>query len=84
MNAAPAGQFLIYEEHSIYRREFLSRADTAADANARAARLSRRSALPISVRHRQSSASPATFVAFYRSGRCVVLHAAAKDQAGGA
>jgi hypothetical protein len=65
------GQFLIYEEHSVYRREFLERVSSAADAHTRALAYSRRTRLPVSVRTTRQGLDPSMIVSSYLGGKCL-------------
>ena len=61
--------FLLYEEHSVYRREFVGRAETVAEAQSQAQVHSRRARQPVIVRRKESAGLPSVFVSAYRAGR---------------
>jgi hypothetical protein len=71
---APDIDFLIYEEHSPYRREFLGRAASAREAAADAAGFSRRTGLAVSVRQRRAGSGASTMVETYRFGKRISGH----------
>lgn len=78
---ASDGQFLIYEEHSVYRREFLGRVSSSADAHTQALAYSRRTRLPISVRRTCEGFGPSTIVSSYLGGKCLRSHGTADTAA---
>ena len=69
--SAPAADFLLYEEYSVYRREFLGRAGSAAEAQAQALFHSRRSRQAVIVRRKEAGGLTSAFVSAYRAGRRV-------------
>ena len=68
---SPPGEvhFLLYEEHSVYRPEFVGRAGTVAEAQARAQVHSRRAQQPVIVRRKEAGSLKSVFVSAYRAGR---------------
>lgn len=71
MNASGEADFLIYEEHSIYRRELLGRASSAEDARVKAEGFSRRNRRLVSVRRRAAGAATSTVFSAFLSGKIV-------------
>jgi hypothetical protein len=69
--SVPAADFLLYEEYSVYRREFLGRAGSAAEAQAQALFHSRRSRQAVIVRRKEAGSLTSAFVSAYRAGRRV-------------
>jgi len=69
--SVPAADFLLYAEYSVYRREFLGRAGSAAEAQAQALFHSRRSRQAVIVRRREAGGLTSAFVSAYRAGRRV-------------
>jgi hypothetical protein len=76
---APDIDFLIYEEHSPYRREFLGRASSARKAAADAAGFSLRTGLAVSVRQRRAGSGSSTMVETYRAGKRIFGDGAATE-----
>jgi hypothetical protein len=71
MNASVDADFLIYEEHSIYRRELLGRASSAEAACAQAEGYSRRNRRLISVRQRDAGSTVSTVFSAFLAGKMV-------------
>jgi len=69
--SVPAVHFLLYEEYSVYRREFLGRAETVAEAQAQALVYSRRGRQSVVVRRKDAGNITSAFVLAYRAGRRV-------------
>lgn len=68
---AYATHFLIYEEHSPYRRELLCRGNSAADAQTQAVLHSRRTSRTVTVRRKDAGAPADTVISSFRAGKCV-------------
>lgn len=62
-------QYLIYEEHSVYRRELLDRRTSSVEAESAAALLSRRSAYVVTVWEKPQAMQSNQLVSSYRAGR---------------
>lgn len=72
--------FLLYEEHSVYRRDLIGRARSMAEALTLALAASRRNRQPVSVRRRDAGSITSVYVASYLSGKRIYPEAA--DAAG--
>jgi hypothetical protein len=82
--SVPAADFLLYEEYSVYRREFLGRAGSAAEAQAHALVHSRRSRQAVIVRRKEAGSLTSSFVSAYRGGRRVYPQSSATGTTGAA
>lgn len=80
--SAPETHFLLYEEYSVYRREFLGRAGSVAEAQAQALVYSRRSRQAVIVRRKETGSLTSAFVSAYRAGRRVYPDTSASGTSG--
>lgn len=77
MVTSNVAQYLIYEEHSVYRRELVGRGMSAAEAESAALLFSRRSSHVVTVWEKHQGKQGNQALSSYRAGRRTSLRAGA-------